>query len=193
MYILIRQVHLYVGMVVLTFLLMYFVTGFFMIHPDLLPEESARKTTETHELNVPKELEGEALSVFVQNQLGLGGKRFPAKAQADGGQKLFYLYPGASHNAVVSPSRDRVEVTTTHSTAAGVASGMHRFHKGGGGWKYDVWLVLYDIASLSLIIFAGTGIYLWYKRTRKRALGWTLLAFSFSYAAAVIAYLVHAP
>ena len=100
---------------------------------------------------------------------------------------------GTRHEVVVSPGRDEVRVTTTRRPSAGVIVGLHRLHKGGGGWKYDLWMVLYDAACLALILFAASGIYLWFKRTQKRALGWTLLALSFGYATAVTLYLVHAP
>lgn len=193
MYQLIRKVHAYACMVVLSFLLMYFVTGYLMVHPNVLPQDEAVIATETHVLVVPEDLEGEALSIFIQDRLKLGGKRFPPKAQADGSQKLTFLRPGARHDATVAQARDRVEVVTTHSTAKGVANGLHRMHKRGGGWKYDVWFVLYDIASVSLLVFVVTGTYMWYRRSRKRALGWTILAGSFAYAGSIVLYLAHAP
>lgn len=71
--------------------------------------------------------------------------------------------------------------------------GFHRLHKYGGGGLYDLWMVFYDLASFSLIVFALTGVYMWYKLTRKRLLGFLILGGSFSYAMAVILYLIYAP
>jgi len=34
----------------------------------------------------------------------------------------------------------------------------------GGGWLYDLWAVVYDLASASMILFALSGIYLWHQR-----------------------------
>ena len=47
--------------------------------------------------------------------------------------------------------------------------------------------------SASMIVFALSGIYLWYKLTKRRLLGWALLAVSFAFATGAVLYLVHAP
>lgn len=53
--------------------------------------------------------------------------------------------------------------------------------------------MVYELASAAMVVFAATGIYLWYKLTRRPLLGWMLLALSFSFAGGTILYLVHAP
>jgi hypothetical protein len=77
--------------------------------------------------------------------------------------------------------------------AAQTLVGFHRLHRYGGGWVYNLWMVFYDLASFSVILFAASGVYLWYKLTRRRALGWTCLAASFGFTAGTILYFVYAP
>ena len=70
--------------------------------------------------------------------------------------------------------------------------GMHRMHNYGGNILYLLWVLLYDLASLSLILFGLTGVYLWYKLTTKRLLGWVILGLGYGYTAATILFLVYA-
>jgi hypothetical protein len=66
-------------------------------------------------------------------------------------------------------------------------------HQYGGGWLYNLWVVFYDLASLALIVFAITGVYMWYKLEGRKRLGWILLGLSFAYAGAMVLYLIYAP
>jgi hypothetical protein len=86
-----------------------------------------------------------------------------------------------------------VIITSAHQGARQVMVQFHRLHGYGGGWMYDVWMVLYDLASAAMIVFALSGVYLWYKLTKRRALGWALLAVSFTFTAGTMIYLVNAP
>ena len=56
-----------------------------------------------------------------------------------------------------------------------------------------MWTLLYDLASLALIVFAFSGIYMWYKLTTRRSIGWIVLGASFTYAAAIVSYLLYSP
>jgi hypothetical protein len=53
-----------------------------------------------------------------------------------------------------------------------------------------IWAVLYDLASAALILFAITGIFLWYKSTSRRLPGVVCLAASFGFTASMVIYLV---
>ena len=66
-------------------------------------------------------------------------------------------------------------------------------HNYGGGWLYDIWVVFYDLASASLILFAISGIYLWWRLTRRKLWGWICLGISWGFAAVTICYLMYAP
>ena len=48
-----------------------------------------------------------------------------------------------------------------------------------------------DLASLSLILFALTGIYLWWRLARRRFWGYVCLAVSWGYTGVTIAYLMY--
>ena len=57
---------------------------------------------------------------------------------------------------------------TKEQNARNILVGFHRMHGYGGGWLYNIWLVFYDLASLSLILFAVSGTYLWWRLARRR-------------------------
>jgi len=52
-------------------------------------------------------------------------------------------------------------------------------------------VLLYDLASLSLILFGLTGIYLWWRLARRRFWGYVCLAVSWGYTGVTIAYLMY--
>ena len=194
MYDAIRRIHLYTGVGLLAFVVMYFVTGYVLIHhewfPDATPVKSMREETLTPSPGTPPE----EYSAVLQRQFDLAGKRQPPVRMKDGAWKFQYVRPGATHEAIVPPSGGTVRITTTTNfSARQTLVQFHRLHGYGGGWVYDLWMVLYDLASAAMIVFALSGIYLWYKLTKRRLLGWALLATSFAFATGTVVYLVHGP
>ena len=193
MYDTIRRIHLYAGVGLLAFVVMYFVTGYVLIHGEWFPGTPPVKSTREESLTSAPGASPEEFSALLQQRFGLAGKRQPPVRMKDGGWKFEYLRPGLGHEAVVPPAGDRVRITRTEFSTRQMLVHFHRLHGYGGGAMYDLWMVMYDLASAAMIVFAVTGIYLWYKLTRRRLLGWLLLAASFSFTAGTILYLVHAP
>jgi hypothetical protein len=193
MYETIRKIHLYTGLSLLAFVAMYFVTGYVIIHEGWLPAGSLSRSSYRAPLSKGGEKPPEAYAVDLQEQFGLRGKRLPPQRLQDGRWRFRYVRPGVSYEAVVSAAGDSVQVTRSDEPLRRVLIGFHRLHGYGGGWLYDLWAFMYDLASAAMILFALSGIYMWYKLTRKRLLGWVILGLSFSYAAATLLYLVHAP
>jgi hypothetical protein len=193
MYDTVRRIHLYTGVGLLAFVVMYFVTGYVLIHHDWFPDSPPVKSTRQEPLTAAPGASPEEYSAMLQRQFGLAGKRQPPVQMKDGGWRFQYLRPGLSHEAIVPPAGGTVRITTSRFSTRQTLVHFHRLHGYGGGWVYDTWMVLYDLASASMILFAASGIYLWYKLTKRRLLGWVLLAVSFSFATGTMLYLVHAP
>lgn len=97
------------------------------------------------------------------------------------------------YEAVVAADGQSVRIVESAESLRRTLVGFHRLHGYGGGLLYDVWTLLYDLASLSLIVFAFSGIYMWYKLTTRRSIGWIVLGASFTYAAAIVSYLLYSP
>jgi hypothetical protein len=191
MYDTIRRIHLYTGVGLLAYVVMYFVTGYVLIHADFFPATPPVKTTRDAPLAAAPDTSAEEYSDLLRRQFSLAGKRQPPVRTKDGGWKFEYVRPGVTHEAVVPKEGGRVRVTTSEHGARQVLVQFHRLHGYGGGWVYDLWMVLYDLASAAMIVFALSGIYLWYKLTRRRLLGWALLAASFAFTAGTVIYLAN--
>ena len=119
------------------------------------------------------------------------GKRQPPRQHSDGTWQFNYVRPGQNFEVRVSPAGNEATITTTDFDAMGLANGLHRARGYGGGWLYDVWSVIYDLASAALILFALSGIYLWHQSTIIRWSGWLCLGLSFGFSAAMILYLLY--
>lgn len=188
-----RKIHLYAGLAVLAFVVMYFVTGYPMIHHKWFsnPEPVITKRTESLAYRGPEE--PGAFSDYLQETFDLGGKPIQRVRLRDGSWRFRYSRPGTIHDLVVPPAGDSVSITTRRESVIATMVKFHRLKGYGGGKLYSVWALLYDLASFSLIVFAVTGIYLWYKLTKKKLLGWIFLGISYGYAVATILYLMYAP
>lgn len=187
-----RGLHLYTSFVLLMFVLMYFVSGYVILHGKWFGVRPPAKTVREANIAMPISSDPGALQSVLENQLGLHGKALPPRKRNDGSWQLTWSRPGDVQQALVHPD-GRVEVTESTQNFAGTLNAFHRLHGYSGGGLYVFWALLYDLASASMIVFALSGIYLWYKITRRRALGWAMLAISFLYAGGTILYLVYAP
>jgi hypothetical protein len=191
MYPLIRRVHLFTGLLLLVFVLMYFASGYVMVHNEWFNKPGPATTTRTETLNYSGESSDEVLSRYLQETFDLRGKRNPPNHRKDGSRQFNYTRPGTTFEAVVSPDGKQVAVTRKEFGFVGLANGMHRLHGYGGGRIYDAWAFLYDLASAALILFALTGIILWYQSTSRRLPGLICLGLSFGFSAAMILYLLY--
>ena len=173
-----RKLHLYAEFIVLGFLLMYFLTGYMMTHSHWFPKPEPEVSIQTFSLDVPENMNPEQLSEYVQNKHNLRGKQQPPQINNEGKITLNYVRPGYHYQA---PDRQTLEVKTTKQNMYATFVVFHRLHGYGGGWVYNLYILMMDLSSIALIVFALTGFYMWFKLLGKRALGWILLAISFVY------------
>src|SRR5688500_14285492 len=118
MYNTIRKIHLYTGLVILIFLMMYFVSGYVLIHRPWFGESETQST-----LTLVK---------------------------------------------------------------------LHRVHGYGGNLVRNLYVLCNDLASVSCILFALSGVYLWWKTAQQKIWGILCLAVSCIYGVGMILYLIYA-
>jgi hypothetical protein len=192
-YTLLRKIHLYAGLSILAFVIMYFVTGYSMIHRNWFPQSEPVKTTRTESLVYTGPKEPATYSIYLQETFKLRGQPTRQRQLKDGSWEFRYSRPGTSHEAVVAPAGDSVRITTVEENTIETMVAFHRLRGYGSERLYNIWSLLYDLASFSMILFAVTGIYLWYRLTKKKLLGWIFLAISYGYATITLLYLMYAP
>jgi hypothetical protein len=188
-----RRIHLYAALAIMSFVIMYFVTGYPMIHHDWFPQPEPVKTTRTEALTYAGSKDPTAYSQYLQETFDLRGKPVRPRRLKDGSWQFRYSRPGTFYEAVVSPAGDTVRITTREENMVETMVGFHKLHGYGFGPVYNVWSVLYDLASFAMIVFAFTGIYLWYRLTKEKLLGWICLLISYGYAAVTGLYCMYAP
>jgi hypothetical protein len=183
MHTLVRKIHFVTAFFLLAFVVMYFVTGYVVTRETWFPD--GEKRTETRMVSVPPEdvpndqISAAALAARIQQLAGTAGKRFPARTNAAGRLAFDYLRPGyyAAVEIVSNDPQDyRLEVNETFQDWKRTAINYHRLHGYGGGWFYSLWALIYDLASLAMIVFAVTGVLLWYRLSKRRLAGWLVLA-----------------
>jgi hypothetical protein len=190
MYQLVRRVHLFTGLGLLLFVLMYFFTGYVIIHGKWFGQSESKTSVRTETMEAPPGLSEEGMSIHLQERFDLRGQRGAVNHRPDGSARFTFGRPGTAIEALVAPGGRQVTITERKFDFRGTANGFHRLRGYRGGAFYLGWTVLYDLASAALILFAITGIFLWYKSTARRWPGLLCLAASFGFTASMVIYLL---
>lgn len=190
MYHVVRRIHLFSGLVLLLFILMYFVSGYIIVHRPWFGRAQPATVTRKVAWTAPAGLADEEISQYIQETFGLRGQRAPANHRSDGSVRFNFVRPGTTFEALLQPGSKELTITEKHLSAADIANGMHRLHGYHGGWFYYLWAFVYDLASTGLIVFALSGVVLWYQSTTHRLAGYLCLGASVGFTAAMISYLL---
>jgi len=188
-----RKLHLYTGLGLLSFVVMYFLTGYVLVHDGVFPRSDPTKATWGERLDYQGPDDVNAWAKYLQRKFTLRGKQGRIREMKDGKVSYAYFRPGYSFDVVVSADRERAEITQTESGFRNLMVGYHRIHGYGDNWLYCLWSFMYDLASGACILFAMSGIVIWYPTRRRDRLGWLFLGIGFGLTAAMILYLMHAP
>lgn len=185
MYNRIRQIHLFAAFILTVFVLMYFISGFVMIFEFERKDTSARK--EVKAIAGIRRASGDSLVALIRSNFDISGQY--QVREGDDRTVVNFRHPGTETNVVIPAHADSVTVTVTEKNFVNTLHQFHRLHGYHGGLNYRIWAFVYDLSSLSMIIFALTGVYLWYKTERTRWPGWIILIASTIFTAFTIYYL----
>ena len=188
-----RKIHLYSGLGLLSFVVMYFFTGFVMIHPGIFPAQDPVITSWSEKLDYQGSDDPEAWSDFLQRRFALRAQPDLSRQLEDGRVRCLYQRPGVQFEAFVSADRQTVEIKRTDWDFKRLMIGYHRVKGYNGSWLYYLWSFMYDLASTACIVFAVTGILIWYPTRRRDRLGWLFLGTGFGLTLATTLYLMYAP
>ena len=197
MYNAIRKIHLYSGLVILVFLMMYFVSGYVMIHRPWFGGQAGKpppnvRTESLADYTGPRE--PAALAAYVVDRFSLRGRANipPAERQPAKAIRFNVVRPGTIQQVEIPHDGDAVTITTTRENLAGVFAQLHRVHGYGGGWQWNAFVLFNDLASASCIVFALTGVYLWWKTAKRKVWGVLCLGASCAYTIGMVLYLMYA-
>ncbi len=173
----IRKIHLISSMIMFSFLMMYLFTGIIKINHNLFNIPTVEKSD--YKLAVEKKMNGtpKQYSRYLKEKLGLKGRLIFNKDQKE--NWIFnFNFPGDNIQITLTPAQDSLHITQwkQNQNFFTVANQIHVLRGFKGGWEYTIWAVMYDISCFSMIIFALTGILIWFKQRKRFKHGWWYLA-----------------
>jgi len=190
MYKLLRRIHLFTGLILLVFVLMYFLSGYVIIHAQWFGGRDPKTSSRTEQVNLSAGLSDAALVRYFQAKLRLQGQASSPEHRKDGSIRVNFVRPGKTVQIVLNSQKNQVTVKQNEFGFAGIANGMHRLRGYHGGWLYCTWALMYDLASVALMVFSITGVVLWYQSTPGRLPGGICLLASCSFTVSMILYLL---
>lgn len=189
----IRKIHLYSALAITSYLVLYFFSGFVLVHGDIFPNKDPEKTVVSEKLSYDGENTPEAWSAYIQQKFEIHGKRQPVRELKDGSLRINFFHPGHGTEALVSPDRQSVQITRTTGFFRQLMVGFHRVHLYGSGPLYNFWCFMYDLASAACIVFAVTGIFIWYTAKKRDPWGWLFVVSGFGLTLLVSLYFMYMP
>lgn len=190
-----RDLHLYVGLFLSPFLLLFAISTFVFIHrrPATASPAGAPRTAAVEISGEPGSIE-QARAIL--RQLGVTGEidyiRHNAKAQ-----KLFIPVgkPGLTTKVDVDLRTRQVTVETQEHGPGAALTYLHRMPgphnvRLRGNWTYlRWWSVVTDAAVYGTLLLTASGLYLWWMLRAERRTGWVMLGAGASTVAVLIAAL----
>lgn len=188
-YKLIRKIHLIATLLLATFILMYFVTGFMMIFEETFPRDNVEVYKIKERVDGIKAINADSLVNWSAFKYRLRGRH----SINENNERIVvdFSHPGTIAKVRVLRSMDSVHVEVKKGNFNTVLQQYHRLHGYAGGWTYKMWAFVYDLSAISMIVFSITGLYLWYKTERKRLAGWLVLIASTLLTFSTIYYLMY--
>lgn len=164
----IRKIHLVSSMVILSFLLMYVITGLFIMNRNLFEIPPVEQNH--YKLWVEKPMEGapELYGHYLKERLDLEGRIEYSKDWKENWH-FYFSFPGDNYKVTLTPAQDTLHIQRTQQeqTLYMVLHGIHVLRGFRGGWAYTAWAVMYDLCCLAMLVFAVTGVVMWYRIRKK--------------------------
>jgi hypothetical protein len=185
----IRDLHLYLGLFISPFVLLFSVTVFFFVHSWVPKFSSETSTTRVvSDLNLPTELQKlsgkplvDALKPILR-QLNVPGEIGFIRQSANDPQLVIPVsVPGRLTTVTIRLSNHEASITTRET---GLADALMTLHKSPGqhgsvirmNWFYmKVWQWFADATVYLTLFITLSGIYLWYMLRAERKIGFILL------------------
>jgi hypothetical protein len=180
-YRIVRSTHLCAGLLSAVFLLAYAVSAMQMAHFRWF-----RLEPRVTEWSMAVDASGGARGVaqLLGEMRGVRGELSGVKQEGTG-LAFRIARPGVVHQVAVRDGVARVK-----TSRAGLLGTLNRLHHAAGfrqsDWVYRVWGVWVVAVCASLVLLAGSGVWLWFARNQERRSGAVILLVSAAYALTLI-------
>jgi hypothetical protein len=167
---------------------MYFATGLMMIFEEIFPRDNVKVNRIKDRVDGIRSIDADSLVKWSMAKYDLTGRSIIDENEER--IELNFSRPGTVASVRVSRANDSVYLEVKKGNFNMVMNQFHRLHGYAGGWNYYLWAFVYDLSSISMIVFSITGLYLWYKIERRRLVGWLVLLTSTILTFSTIFYLM---
>ena len=180
----VRDAHLVLGLFVAATVLMYGVSSAQMVHRDWLPWR-ASVLEQTVSLG-PGLTDGRAVARALMENHGLWGDLAQTGQEQDV-IRVRVNRPGTVIEAWYRPVTGETRLKIDRATFAGMLVALHHAR----GWTHEsmsvnLWGALVGLVSIGLMVLGGTGVYLWFKIYKERAVGGLILVLSLGFSLSLI-------
>ena len=180
---LMRALHLYTGLLLVPWMMVYAVSAFCLNHNEWFTEglhlaqswENVREMDFTPGPGFPKTFEEQAVAIL--RYVDLEGPYRIQGEPNDNHLVIFRYCTTGNYRVSWFPMRSRVVVDRFLPTSFySVVNSLHFQHGYRPYFAHVAWAVIVDVTTISTVIWVISGIYLWARRPRKRLLGGVCLA-----------------
>jgi len=187
---LMRKIHLYSGLSLLAFMVMYFFTGLVLVEHKLFPGSDPDKRTRMLQVSIPAELDIDQAGSWLAVQFDLRGKPQPPRKFDDGRVRYAFNRPGINIQATLDADRHRVVIESNNGDFRNTMVGYHRMHGYNTNFVWTFWALMYDLASAGCIVFAVSGVWIWATARERDKVSWLMLATGLGLTISMVLYLM---
>jgi hypothetical protein len=182
------QIHAYLGLFCLPYLLIFGLSSLDFNHEfDLLQAKIGAMKQMEHKVSLVDSLDKRAMAQAINDSLDIMGWYIPWTSHKDSVQFTYTTsHFGKEYHMDVSLPDERVRISTSKGTISHLLKGLHGLGEEipNAPWWINSWQYYQDLSVYALLFWVITGIILWSQKNQDRNWGifvlLTLLAFSLS-------------
>ena len=176
-YNIIRRIHFLASIIIMVFCLFYLFTGFILSKYDWFCTSMGTTTEKTFLLETTVDTSDYATAFLdIREKYSIRGRTDRLQIRNDGKIVQRTGRPGLYWEIRIHPKHDSVTLRRNEQQTFGrIAANFHRLKGYRGDWKYIAWAVCYDLAAVSFILFALTGIIIWARNSNVLKKGWFII------------------
>jgi hypothetical protein len=174
-----RRTHLYVALFLSPWITMYALSTLVMHHREFFTSHTQRVQPEfdliretSYDLQVAANESPQELAKRILSEIGINGA-FTVQGDAMSGKLTIDRHrPVGSYRVTYDAGAKRLSVERQRFGLAFFLEMLHRRH--GFSQHYvanDLWAVIVDVVIVAIVVWAATGIYMWFGLSRTRKLG----------------------
>ncbi|HXG02522.1 MAG TPA: hypothetical protein VNO23_03780 [Candidatus Binatia bacterium] len=189
----IRRIHMYLGLTLMPWVLVYATSTLVMNHRQLfaggIDENLAVVTDRAYRSELAPDRDLHRWARTILKDLGLEGRHAVEWRESDQALVIHRQIPGRERRITYWPARGRLVVEAAPFRLRRFLTGLHTLHGFGASAAATAWAVLVDAVSAAMIAWALSGLYLWWEMRRTRLWGGLTVAAGALTCAALVAVL----